>query len=910
MFLSLSLLAVALGPTSEAAVVPAAGADLQVSRRVPIQRAQLRRGIRGRLEDVKHASFAQELVQYGHKGSDRQALVQGIPEGDTPKGPVPERRLGLHFRRVSTTLYCVMILTIVSLLIHTALSISRNSEELAGQTLPTITTQTLSAAARIIAYPRMICMLFVGCRMYVLATTEGTGEPPPWVKACMITATVGVLVQMFSVLAVPFFAEKISKDAGITYFEYLAGEQDDTTVMLQPFHFQFEIARRLFRAIQLLTTICIYGGVSGIILGLLTFPAQTTKVSAAVTCTIIMSTVYLLVLFLQWFANQWLQYSGPPTLKSSRVRQAGLQAVFCARKAPCLAVLFLAARMRALQLDPPLGHPSVWVQASFYAVTAAFGAEILAGIYIGAKGDEQLSSMHITTFRAGKVAHMLSSLFSFIVYCGVIPIFAGIFVMKDENGQRAHLSATLTCLLQLTFAYFAVHLMQWFIFLLRDVFDIDWKKCQSTVSAADVSLRFAPMLSILFLSCRMRALQITQQRGSPPVWAQQSMYLCVLAMTIQSVSCLVLPFFLDATGKVDGDGMPQFQLRPMVGAYAVSFMKYVALFCLNGGVLAICFSVFTMTPDTAVYGEQVILTTELEFDTCLNIFFIFIICLLLSSAKMIGILVKVTIESLDQKLLGTDITIDSVAISLCRVYINIRKLEVQNPPFQGLQAEGDWVSTCIMKMHSLILKVNVWRVIRTLGKEVEVTRLEISGVEVNYEKPWRKTANVQMVLDHLHSPTEDGSAHQVKDVKKPDEKETGKEETKPEAAVADTHGAEEKKQKPYTTVIVKTLNISNIDANVMLGGPMGLGGMITLPLDDLPFPNFDKATEHMESKAMVAVVAKFILKTLLKTVISMVGMGMTPKSLVNAGKTLSDCCPSMQQIRGAATQKQPAVSTV
>jgi len=494
--------------------------------------------------------------------------------------------------------------------------------------------------------------------------------------------------------------------------------------------------------------------------------------------------------------------------------------------------------------------------------------------------------MHITTFRAGKFAHLLSSFFSFVVYIGLIPIYAGIFVMKDENGDRAQLSATLVCLLDLTTMYFGVHLLQWFIFLLRDVFNLNWKKCQSTV----VSLRFAPMLCVLFVSCRMRALQITEQRGSPPVWAQRSMYLCVLATVIQCVSCLILPFFLDATGKVDSDGMPQFQLKPMVGAWTVSFLKYVALFFLNGGVLVICFSVCTMTPETAHFGGRPVISLDMQKNTTRTIFFTFIACFLLSSAKIVGILVKVTIESIDQKLLGTDVTIESVAISLCRVYVNIKNLEVQNPPFQGLDSEEGWVSDSIMKISTLILKVNVWRLIKTAGKELEITRLELSGVEINYEKPWRKTANVQMILDHLKEDVEEAE-ESVADVKKVESKKENKEESKEwSKAKSREEATAETARKPHTKVIINTLNISNISANVLLGGPMGLGGMITLPLDDLPFPDFDKQTRGLETKAVVAVVAKFILKTLFKTVVSMVGMGVTPRSLRKAGSALGSCC--------------------
>ena len=47
---------------------------------------------------------------------------------------------------------------------------------------------------------------------------------------------------------------------------------------------------------------------------------------------------------------------------------------------------------------------------------------------------------------------------------------------------------------------------------------------------------FAPMLAVLFIGLRMRALQITDNRGSPQKWAQQGMFLCTYAILMQVLS--------------------------------------------------------------------------------------------------------------------------------------------------------------------------------------------------------------------------------------------------------------------------------------------------------------------------------------------------------------------------------------
>merc|ERR1719163_2347348 len=109
----------------------------------------------------------------------------------------------MYFRPVSVTLICTIALTITSLFVYTALAIARNRDELSGCTEPSLVTDTLSAASRITCLPPMMCMLFVACRMYVLATTEGLGEPQDWAKACMIGASCGIAVQILLVLILP-----------------------------------------------------------------------------------------------------------------------------------------------------------------------------------------------------------------------------------------------------------------------------------------------------------------------------------------------------------------------------------------------------------------------------------------------------------------------------------------------------------------------------------------------------------------------------------------------------------------------------------------------------------------------------------------------------------------------------------
>merc|ERR1719305_1734128 len=123
--------------------------------------------------------------------------------------------------------------------------------------------------------------------------------------------------------------------------------------------------------------------------------------------------------------------------------------------------------------------------------------------------------------------------------------------------------------------YFGVLFLRWIVFVAQDVLLLDLHTAQETLLAAGISLSFAPLLCILFVACRMRSLQISQQQGNPQAWAQDCFFLCVFATYIQVGCCLALPIFTGAAAKIDADGNPTYDLRPMIGAYAVCIVKYV-----------------------------------------------------------------------------------------------------------------------------------------------------------------------------------------------------------------------------------------------------------------------------------------------------------------------------------------------
>merc|ERR1719161_60159 len=110
-------------------------------------------------------------------------------------------------------------------------------------------------------------MLFVGCRMYVLAATQGLGEPEPWVKTCMIIASLGMTLQFLLVLNLPL-ASKTSEETGVSFSD-LAGENNDVHPKVNALSYRsvgdgVGLVKWLIYIAQGTCMAMIYGGVLGV----------------------------------------------------------------------------------------------------------------------------------------------------------------------------------------------------------------------------------------------------------------------------------------------------------------------------------------------------------------------------------------------------------------------------------------------------------------------------------------------------------------------------------------------------------------------------------------------------------------------------------------------------------------------
>merc|ERR1719409_2513047 len=112
------------------------------------------------------------------------------------------------------------------------------------------------------------------------------------------------------------------------------------------------------------------------------------------------------------------------------------------------------------------------------------------------------------------------------------------------------------------------------------------------------------MMSVLFCSARLRALELSDYKGNTPAWVEACMHLCLVASITQLASVV-------ATGVISGDlteGTPKHALSifevsdvcqiksRLSWTWPAVFCQYVSMGCLACGITAVTGGLFFATP--------------------------------------------------------------------------------------------------------------------------------------------------------------------------------------------------------------------------------------------------------------------------------------------------------------------------
>merc|ERR1719498_759139 len=267
-------------------------------------------------------------------------------------------------------------------------------------------------------------------------------------------------------------------------------------------------------------------------------------------------------------------------------------------------------------MDPVSGNPQRWAQNCFYLASGALVTQAVVAVAVplllGGKAKEGRMEGDVEYELENKGTFMSKGLtaFRFLImlslYIAIIAVVCSVFTIQHPDGKELTppLSPTMQCVLNLAFQYFLIYVLVWVFITVVDFTSFDLSKARDAIESAKSTVQFAPMLAVLFIATRMRALQMTDNKGAPQGWVQDGMYLATWSILIQFLMCLIMPFFLGhkyTPDTLDGEQKPgeNDNVGNQYGAMAVTFVRYCALIALLGGVTTVTIGVFMMTPETA-----------------------------------------------------------------------------------------------------------------------------------------------------------------------------------------------------------------------------------------------------------------------------------------------------------------------
>jgi hypothetical protein len=513
---------------------------------------------------------------------------------------------------VPTAVRCIVMLTLQYMIIYTCLAVCRTYHEFGGTRNDNVEAG-LSAAAQTLTYAPMICVLFIACRMRVDFLSKGKDQPQYWVQICMYAITFAVLSCTLLVLCLPLIVGRPLPLAQDTCdLERPGATSRDSKVA-------FYMVSSLRYAIML----GLYGGLAGVIVGMCTYMPPGTddirKVPApapAVWCTMVLAIVFFSTQLVIVGCRTNAEITGVELPRAIGIAKGAATTV---EFAPMLSIVFLAARMRALQHG---SQPQAWAQQCMYAATcslcmttvlAIIGPLILGGslqVPDVARATPRGLSPRGTTLQfpnnqaLGRFIIATRFFFMFCFYGGVFGVIYSTltFVAPDGPAATAPVSPTVHCVTNLTCQYFFVYLVMIICSSVHEFSggadSLESFTLYVAVDASKATVALAPMLSILFVATRMYALLITDKKGSPQAWVQDGMYMATWSLLISFMSCLTTGLVMKKV-EVSEDGHVITKFNNWYVAVSMTCLRYFTMLLLYGGIATVVCGIFVMTPETA-----------------------------------------------------------------------------------------------------------------------------------------------------------------------------------------------------------------------------------------------------------------------------------------------------------------------
>lgn len=500
--------------------------------------------------------------------------------------------LGVEFAPMSSLMWCICTLTAHFFILAAVLATARLATQLRGRPAEDLDCQEndgasdtepaehaterllriLESAEGTLNFAPVLCILFLAAHLQALEASGGHSDPPTWMRRCMEVATVALIAQTVAALLVPAVTGEDRHDVfdkELSRTSWAPGLLGGT---------QAAWAKCICAAL----IFALYGACVAICVGILTLyggPFELfaeRSVSPAVSCTVNLTLQFFVVHLLLTIARASDVAQG--TRRKNKFFEVMQLAALTVFFVPMLSVLFIAARVRARHVDPHTGHPQVWAQGAFYVCTYGVllqtvltvlpALPFFRRVFDAKRGTDKLEPDIEFEFVGceNPLVRICVKLLRYIPNClvcgGFITVVVSIITIKSTSGPTPPLAPTHVCVIVLSLQYFLVYLPLWVAISVRNVTHghVHGGKgtrigvMVETLWSASATVRFCPMLAVLFLSLRIRAQQITLDVGTPQGWAQDAMILCTFAVVVQLAMCLIVGCQTGGAPEVDEDG--------------------------------------------------------------------------------------------------------------------------------------------------------------------------------------------------------------------------------------------------------------------------------------------------------------------------------------------------------------------
>jgi len=329
------------------------------------------------------------------------------------------------------------------------------------------------------------------------------------------------------------------------------------------------------------------------------FPVPTTS-----RCIVIMTVQYMVIYFAVAVVRTYHEFSQTPKGALEAALRAACQTL---TYGPMLCVLFIACRMRVEFLSDGKGQPQWWVQHCMYGVTFAVLASTLSVLCIPLvtgkplplkEGTCDLEKPELEEGQSKAGFYALTGIRYLILlglYGGLLGVIVGINTYtpphEDDLTKLPPPAPAVMCTMIIAVLFFATQLVIAGCRTYTEFTQKDFPKVVSVMNSAATTVEFGPMLAILFLSLRMRALQ---HDGQPQGWAQNAMYASTGALVMTTILAIVVPLAMGGTMKTNEKTKEvTFEVpNPTMGKVFIG-IRYACMVLFYGGAVIVCVAIIT-----------------------------------------------------------------------------------------------------------------------------------------------------------------------------------------------------------------------------------------------------------------------------------------------------------------------------